>query len=160
MSLPVSRLRGDKLFHIEQFPVKHFPDPWYVTGFCEAQATFTFSRSGRAPSLYFVIKRDAGDLPILRRIQDFFGGVGSIYDVKSLSLGKAGSAGSYFRVTKARELAAIVAHFDRFPMAGKKASSFHIWREMVLLKQQFRKPPIDQLEQLAVALAQTRTNGA
>ncbi len=144
------------MFYLEQFPVEQFPDPWYVTGFCEAQATFTFSRSGRVPALYFAVKRDANDLPVLRRLQSFFGGIGSIYNVRPLSLGKGRSSGSYFRVTKARELANIVEHFDRFPMAGKKASCFHIWREMVLLKQRFRKPPIDLLEHLALALVQTR----
>jgi len=145
------------LFHMEQFPVEHFPDPWYVTGFCEAQATFTFSRSGRVPALYFAVKREAADLPVLRRLQSFFGGIGSIYNVKPRSIGNDRTAGSYFRVTKARELTNIVAHFDRFPMAGKKASCFNIWREMVLLKQRFRRPPIELLEHLALGLAQTRT---
>lgn len=145
------------MFLAEHFPVEHFPDPWYVTGFCEAEATFTFSRSGRAPALYFAIKRDAADLPILQRLQRFFGGIGSIYDVRPRSMPTPHAFASYFRVTKARELANIVAHFDRFPMAGKKASSFSIWREMVLLKQRFRKPPIDELEKLAVELVQSRT---
>jgi hypothetical protein len=144
------------MFQMEQFPVKHNLSPWYVTGFCEGEASFTYSRSGKVLMLYFAIKLSASDLPILQRIRSFFGGGGRIYAVHSRQ-GNARRpdtrAVSYFRVTKAVDLVPIVDHFDRYPLAGSKAQSFATWREMVGLKQRFRKPPVERLETLARELS-------
>ena len=33
------------------------------------------------------------------------------------------------------DLAPIIEHFDRHPLYGKKAYSYQIWRELILMKQ-------------------------
>lgn len=121
-------------------------DPWYVTGFVEAQGSFTYSRSGRQLAIYFGIKLPEADEPVLHAIRDFFGAIGSIYPVQ-------GGASAYFRVCRREQLPVIVDHFETYPLRGAKRGAFEIWREMVLLKQRFRQPPRDQLSLLADQLS-------
>ena len=122
-------------------------DPWYVTGFCEAQGAFTFSRSGAQLALYFGLKRSMAERGLLEAIRRFFGGIGNIYAVPS-------RAAAYFRASRRDELARVVAHFDRYPMWGARAEGYRIWREMVLLKQDFRRAPREKLHALAQKLSQ------
>lgn len=131
-------------------------DPWYVTGFCEGQASFTYSRSNGNLALYFAIKLGGTDDSILHGIRSFFGDIGAIYQVMPrVSSARAGFAKGalYFRVSKASQLIRIVEHFERYPLRGSKSASFATWREMVTLKQIFRKPPRNELEKLARQLS-------
>ena len=121
-------------------------DPWYVTGFIEAQGTFTFSRNGRQMALYFGIKLPEVDEPVLHSIREFFGGVGSIYPVQA-------GASAYFRVCRREQLPVIVEHVDTYPLRSSKRAVYEIWREMVVLKQSFRRPPREELWQLAEQLS-------
>jgi hypothetical protein len=115
--------------------------PWYVTGLVEGEGSFTYSRSGLQLAVYFTLKRERA---LLEALQAFFGGIGEIYD-------HGGSTS--WRVTHRHDLAQLVVHFDRYPLRTKKADSYAIWREMVLLKQQFRRVDRDGLEQLARRLS-------
>jgi len=121
-------------------------DPWYVTGFIEAQGSFTYSRSGRQLAIYFGIKLPEVDEPVLQDIRDFFRGIGSIYPVQS-------GAGAYYRVCRREQLPVIVDHIDSYPLRSSKRAAYAIWREMVLLKQRFRQPPRDELQLLAEQLS-------
>ena len=56
-------------------------------------------------------------------------------------------------MTRHDELPTLVDHLDRYPLQGPKAAPYAIWREMVLLKQAFRRPDRDQLETLARRLS-------
>lgn len=141
------------MFSGKQFPVKQRLDPWYVTGLCESSASFTYSRSGRGLAVYFAMKLKAPEAPILHRVQAAFGGVGRIYGVKPRLSEANPVATTYFRVAKARELVNIVAHFERFPLIGSKARAFVLWRQLVTLKQRFRRPHFDELQSLAQALS-------
>ena len=130
-------------------------DPWYVTGLADGIGGFTYSRSDNTIAPYFALKVGAIDLSILQAIQSFFGGVGRIYEIKP-ARGDAWTANhslAYFRVTRATELLAVVDHFDRYPLIGARAAGYGIWRNMVSLKQRFRKPDLHKFEQLAVALS-------
>lgn len=132
-------------------------DPWYVTGFVEGEGTFTFSRTGGQMALYFALKLTGSDRNILEAIQDFFGGIGSIYHVKKRAALTPSSgytnAAAYYRVCRRDELDRIVEHFDRYPLRGGKAASYAVWREMVILKRAFRKPVRPELEALAARLS-------
>jgi hypothetical protein len=119
-------------------------EPWFVTGFVEGEGAFTFSRSGRQLALYFALKRPAADRSLLEEIQAFFGGAGRLYAV--------GEGTVYYRVCRREELARVVTHFDRYPLRGEKAEAYRIWREMVALKQAFRRPEREKLAELAEAL--------
>jgi hypothetical protein len=140
-------------------------DPWYVTGFVEGEGVFTYSRSGRQMGLYFAIKLPDADRPLLERVQDFFGGIGKIYQVGAgAATPRTGltRTASYFRVTRRDELEHVVAHFDAYPLRGTKAGCYAIWRQMVLIKREFRRPARPQLDELAARLtaASPRNGGS
>jgi hypothetical protein len=113
-------------------------EPWYVTGFCDGEAAFTYSRAGGSFGLYFGVKQRADNGQIIEEIQRFFGGVGYIYHAKEASPTKNSGftkASAYFRVTKSSELEIIVSHFDTYPLQSKKKfEAYSIWREMVKYK--------------------------
>lgn len=132
--------------------MKHLLDPWYVTGFVEGCGSFTYSRSGRAVTVYFALKVGATDAPILHAIKAFFGEAGRVYATRSGS-DELEMRGAYYRVTRAGELARVAAHFDRYPLAGAKARAFAIWREMVAEKQRFRRPERERLSEMASRLS-------
>lgn len=120
-------------------------NPWYVTGLCDAAASFTYSRGSQSINLYFAIKLSKEDKKLLQGLQKFFFETGKIYNVNS---------SVYYRVTKLSELEKIVEHFDKYPLRGEKAKSYQIWREMVFLKKKnFRKPSHKQLNDLAKKLS-------
>ena len=146
----------------KHFHVKQILHPWYVTGFAEGSASFTYSRSGGVLALYFGIKVSVKDLAILQGLQAFFGGIGRIYNIRdSTELLVKAKDFAYFRVNRARDLALLGAHFDRYPLTGAKAQQYQVWREMVRLKQRFRRPDVDQLTALASRLSTlTRSSGA
>lgn len=128
-----------------------------MTGVLEGAGAFTYSRSGKQLALYFALKFTRGDLGLILAIQDFFGGIGTIYGVKpplapALLKGSTGTT-CYYRVCRREELERIVVHLDTHPLQGAKAESYAVWRQMVVLKRAFRKPPRDDLEGLATQLS-------
>lgn len=128
-----------------------------MTGFCEGESTFTFSRNGAQLALYFGVKLTAAERPLLEALQAFFGGVGRIYKVKAREAPTPRSGFTkeavYYRVCRRDELPRIVDHFDEHPLRGGKKESYRFWRQMVLLKQNFRQPAREQLDALAARLS-------
>lgn len=113
-------------------------NPYYISGFCDGEASFTFSLTrGKSVNLYFAIKLNHDDSLLLEKIQTFFGGIGKIYRVKEVLPGKNPwhtKASVYFRVTRIGELQKIVNHFDQYPLEGQKQDSYIVWRELHRLK--------------------------
>ncbi len=130
-------------------------EPWFITGFCEGEAAFTYSRSSNRINLYFAIKLNEEERDLIHQIQNFFG-VGTIYDVKAVLPRKYSGLtrpAVYYRVTRVPELERVVEHFDNFPLAGKKLKAYGLWRQMFEVKQRFRRPDKVKLEQLASSLS-------
>ncbi len=121
-------------------PAKNFQrlDPWFVTGFCDGEAAFTFSRSGDDVfALYFSVCQREDNREIIEKMQVFFGGIGKIYIRKEqLPTEKSGHTkpNAYFRVCKQNELLKIIEHFDKFPLQSKKQEVYTIWRDMAIEK--------------------------
>lgn len=133
-------------------------DPWYVTGFCDGEAAFTYSRNGGNFALYFAIKQRNDNRQIIEDVRDFFNAVGDIYIQKeSSSTPKAGLSqpAAYYRVTRIGELPRILEHFDKYPLQSKKKQeAYKIWREMVRHKlENFRNIDYDLLRSLAEKLS-------
>jgi hypothetical protein len=133
-------------------------DPWYVTGFCDGEAAFTYSRARGSFAIYFGIKQREDSQQILDDIWGYFQGVGYIYRNKeSFPTKNSGStkASAYYRVTRIDELKVIVDHFDKFPLQNKKkAEAYKVWREMVIHKlDNYRNTNYDKLRTLAEKLS-------
>jgi LAGLIDADG endonuclease len=133
-------------------------DPWYITGFADGEAAFTYSRAGGSFGLYFSIKQREDNRQIIKAIYYFFGGLGQIYGGKeSQGAPKSGFSKpyAYYRVTKSAELQKVVEHFDKYPLQSqKKHEAYQVWREMVIYKRDnYRNINYDHLSGLARKLS-------
>lgn len=132
--------------------------PWYITGFCDGEAAFTYSRAGGSFGLYFAIKQREDNKQIIEDIQGYFNRVGDIYiQKKVLPTQNSGLSrpAAYYRVTRINELQRIVEHFDRYPLQSqKKHEAYKVWREMVMHKlENYRKVDYNKLNGLAEKLS-------
>lgn len=96
-------------------------NPWFVTGFTDAEGSFMISfgktseaRFGFRIRAIFQINLHKKDIELLKNIQEFFGGVGYITT-------DAANDTSAFRARSIKDLQIIIAHFDKFPLKTKKA---------------------------------------
>jgi len=132
--------------------------PWYITGFCDGEAAFTYSRAGGTFNLYFAVKQREDNRQIIEEIQQYFNYIGNIYyskEAKPTKNSGFSKPSAYYRVTKISELEAIVSHFDKYPLQSKKKlEAYKIWREMVMYKlDNYRSIDYDQLKILAEKLS-------
>ncbi len=133
--------------------------PWYITGFCDGEAVFTYSRAGGTFGLYFSVKQREDNIQIVEDIREYFNNVGSIYINKASGLNPKNSGypkpAAYYRVTRIKELKVIVDHFDKYPLQSiKKRKVYNVWREMVIYKlENYRDINYDDLLQLAQKLS-------
>lgn len=133
-------------------------DPWYITGFCDGEAAFTYSRAGDTFGLYFAIKQREDNRQIIEDIQAYFNNVGYIYIQKEAAptlKGGFSRPAAYYRVTRIIELKTIVAHFDKYPLQSKKKlETYNVWRQMVFYKlENYRNIDYDTLRSLAEKLS-------
>ena len=134
--------------------------PWYLTGLIELAGSFTYSRTDRNIVPYFALKLGEDDAALLDDVRAYLGGLGRIYAIASRR-GAADETESsprshYYRVTRIEDLEVIVHHFDEYPLRGRKAEAYAIWREIVDLKRQrYRRPERERLDQLCGALSAT-----
>ena len=133
-------------------------NPWYVTGFCDGEAAFTYCRSGSTFGLYFSIKQREDNRQIIEEIREYFNYVGNIYWSKGTSAANrinGTTPALYYRVTRINELKRIVMHFDKYPLQSKKKQkAYHVWRDMVMHKlENYRNIDYDTLRTLAEQLS-------
>lgn len=134
-------------------------DPWYISGFCDGEAAFTYSRMGGSFALYFAIKQREDNKQIVEDIQRYFNYIGKIYTSKESAPTKNSGftkASAYFRVTRIDELKTVLGHFDKYPLqSDKKQAAYNIWRQMVLYKMEhYRDIDYDKIRVLAERLSE------
>lgn len=134
-------------------------DPWYVTGFCDGEAAFTFSRAGGSYCLYFAIRQRADNAQIIEEIYKYFNCAGYLYHAKGMAPTKSSGLTQpsiYYRITKIDEFEVILRHFDKYPLQSvKKRETYNVWRDMVLYKKEhYRDVDYDTLRKFADTLSQ------
>lgn len=131
--------------------------PWYITGFCDGEAAFTYSRSGGSFNIYFSIRQREDNRNIVERVQSYFRFVGQIYRGKeSIPTANSGFTRptAYYRVARVNELRVIMQHFDKYPLQSKKREAYSVWRQMVMHKlDNYRDTDYDLLRGLAEQLS-------
>ncbi len=95
-------------------------EPQYVTGLCEAGASFTFGRVPSGVRLRFSLRLREADRALAFGLQRFFG-VGGVYPQWQ------------YCVTNRAELRRIIDHFDHFPLCGKKFERYSLWKRIYQL---------------------------
>lgn len=115
-------------------------NPWFITGFSDAEAAFTFSSSTTAFALYYSLAQRADNKEILEKVQKYFGGIGKIYARKETPPGKYSGhtkSSAIYRVCRQEDLLHIVEHFDKFPLQSNKFEVYKVWREMAIAKTEY-----------------------
>lgn len=104
-------------------------NPLFVTGFTDAEGSFMISFSKSSESRHgfriraiFQIELHEKDLELLKAIQAFFQGIGSIVSTKS---------GVALKVRSLDDLKVILAHFDKYPLITKKQADFELFKSVV-----------------------------
>ena len=114
----------NKLFFTTQL------NPYFVTGFCDAESSFQVlvtknknSRLGWSARLFFTIGLNSRDLALLLRIKEFFG---CGYIVKNYNKNEVS-----FRVTSLEDLTNIlIPHFIKYPLLTQKAADFKLFLQV------------------------------
>ena len=110
-------------------------DPWFVTGFCDGEASFSVSisidkrikgRVGWVVKPSFQISLHSRDMKLLLQLQEFFA-CGSI-------VSKNNRSEKSFRVNSLHDLTNfIIPHFVNFPLLSQKAADFELFKQIVKL---------------------------
>lgn len=102
---------------------KHAPNPWFITGFSDAEASFMVLMNknskvklGFQIQVCFQIGLHKKDRVLLEMIQFYFKGVGII--------NKQGEDLVQYRVTSLKDLRIIVDHFEYYPLITQKKQIF------------------------------------
>lgn len=114
-------MAGYSCLAISRLPLK----PWFVTGFIDAEGTFSWSISKNSKSRLgwtlaprFSICLSIRDLGILEAFQAFFGGIGVI---------KTSGNFAYYDINSIIHLAVLFAHLSRYPLVSRKQDMFAIF---------------------------------
>ena len=110
---------------------KNYLDPWFVTGFSDAEGCFMISirenpasKLGWSVVVCFQISLHVKDRAILNSIEAFFGGIG---------LNKQGKNKWTLVVFSLNDLQKIIEHFDNYPFITQKYGDYLLFREAVIL---------------------------
>ena len=125
---------------------KNYLDPWFVTGFSDAECCFMInirenpaSKLGWSVVPCFQISLHVKDKAILTDIEAFFGGIG---------LNKQGKNRWTFVVFSLNEIQKIVEHFDTYPLITQKHGDYLLFREAVILIQRKEHLTLEGLEKI------------
>jgi len=101
-------------------------NPWFVTGFADAESTFNVLIQPRSDSktkwrvkAIFAIGLHKKDLAILEYMKLWFG-VGNVY---------TSGTKVYYRVESFKDLVVIIDHFDKYPLVTAKCLDYALFKE-------------------------------
>lgn len=121
-------------------------NPYWVTGFTDAEGTFTIVIDKEKRTLCwriqskFQICLHVRDLPLLLKIQQFFWGIGSV----SVS----GDLG-FYSVSSVKDLVnIIVPHFLNYPLLTQKGADFILFKQIVELMENKAHLTIEGINQI------------
>lgn len=104
-------------------------NPWFITGFVDAEGCFLISvlknkelKTKWGVRASFKINLHKKDKALLEQIKSVFG-VGKIYT--------AGPNNYSYEVHTIKELEVIIAHFDKYPLISNKSSDFKLFKLVV-----------------------------
>ena len=102
--------------------------PDWVSGFIEGDGSFFITiRSQTNHVIAFLsIGLNIRDEFLLVKIQEFFGGIGSIYSNPATKVAE-------WKISKLAHLISIIPHFNSYALCGYKYLNFIIWSEIITL---------------------------
>lgn len=115
-------------FNLENTIINH---PWFITGFFDAEGSFTISLRNKSGSYTYCEARMAislhkKDIDTLKYIQAYFSGKGSLI--------RHGEDSLQYVITSIDQLSTLVIpHFDNYPLISQKHADYLLFRKAVLL---------------------------
>lgn len=130
---------------------------YWLSGMTDGEGSFHYYRAQDGqPHIRFRIRLREDDLPILKAIQKYWGGIGHTYWDKERDQGTHISNPTegfeVYNTQKKRELLVVVKHFEEFPLLSKKAMSFEVWKQMVYVFHE-KGPQAEELDALGDQLS-------
>jgi hypothetical protein len=108
-------------------------NPWFISGFSDAEGSFTIiidknnkRTLGWRVQSKFQIGLHKRDLSLLLQIQQFLGGIGSIYIHPTRNIVN-------YSVDSIKDLAILINHFEKYPLLTQKAADFILFKQVVKL---------------------------
>ena len=111
-----------------------FIDPWFVTGFTDAEASFlvTLQKSSKAKNGYFITTRfkislHQRDTIILEQFKAYFG-VGSLQ-----SSGKGRNSKDFVVKSRKELIERVLPHFDKYPLLTQKRADYELFKRILVI---------------------------
>lgn len=111
---------------------KYAMDPWFVTGFADAEGTFIVPirqksdfKQGWEVLSEFKIGLHRKDLSLLEAIKAFWGGIGTIKLSKDVVI---------YRIGSINDLQVVIDHFSRYPLITHKRADFELFKRVFEIK--------------------------
>ena len=108
-------------------------DPFFVSGFVDAEGCFSINIYKSKTSIGWAVKAEfticlhSKDLPLLKEIQSFFKGIGTISIDSKRDV-------AYYRVNEIKSIRnTIIQHFEKYPLQSGKSVDFFLFKQCVLL---------------------------
>lgn len=114
-------------------PNQNLLNAYFVTGFCDAESSFTISitknrkfKLGWEVRASFQISLHQKDLPLLKLIRNYFNNVGNIF-IKNKDI-------IHYQVNSIQDLIhVIIPHFDKYSLLTQKRADFELFKLIVNL---------------------------
>jgi len=125
----------NKLFFstVSYIPQSSQLNPFFVTGFCDAECTFTLkitkslsSKIGYKLQPCFAIELHKRDFNLLKQIKSF-------YDVGIISVNNKKNTVTYNVTTLDHLLTIIIPHFTNYPLLTEKSIDFSLWCKIIYI---------------------------
>ena len=132
LNLPSGNI--DKPLHSTADSITHTLNPWFITGFTDAEGCFSIyvrNKSNSSGSKYyceakFDISLHKKDFSCLKDIKAYFGGAGSIV--------KHGEESIRYTITSVIEIInVVIPHFDKYPLITRKFIDYQLFKKAVAL---------------------------
>jgi len=122
--------------------------PFFITGLTDAEGTFVTivrkninSRHGWRVDVVFQIGMHIRDLELLKLVQTYFGGIGSIV--------KPTQDMCTFRVSSPEQIfQKILPHFDQFPLITQKRADYLLFKEVVIMMLRKEHRELDGIQRI------------
>jgi len=147
VKIPSKQLK--RLFFSTVSKVNNKLNPYFVSGFADAESTFCTTiykdkklKTGWRVRSFFEIKLNQRDSFLLYQLQQFFGGIGTF------SIDKKANALKY-SVDSFKDLTTIILpHFKKYPLLTQKAADFILFEQIVELMSKGAHLNINGLQQI------------
>lgn len=124
-------------------------NPWFVTGFIDAEGTFCTTiyknkayKTGWVVRSFFEIGLNQRDSSLIYQLKDFFEGIGTI------SLDKKANVLKYSTASLKDLSSVVIPHFKKYPLLTQKGADFLIFEQIVELMNKGAHLTINGLKQI------------